>query len=264
MKKNNNLLIALIAIVFVCLVGVVSYSLLNNNKENNNKDNLDNNTEVEITSSEVKDSLDEKIKILEIDFEMDIYRYASIYKNENITNSEMSKKDKLFKVLSYLYFKTDNYKSPVTTDYNFGSMENYKDIMVQLDEKDVLKLYSNMYGEEVSGMSIEGGCPNFIYDKDNKKYYGSAECGGTTASSLDIYKYKYTSDKDNYYVYLSLGSGTLDKDGEPLCYIDYNRTLEVDCENIGQNNYQDYSQYKYTFTKDDNGDYAFSKLEKIK
>ena len=72
--KKNNLLIALIAIVFVCLVGVVSYSLLNNdNKENNNKDNLDNNTEVEITSSEVKDSLDEKIKILEIDFEMDIY-----------------------------------------------------------------------------------------------------------------------------------------------------------------------------------------------
>ena len=94
--KKNNLLIALIAIVFVCLVGVVSYSLLNNdNKENNNKDNLDNNTEVEITSSEVRDSLDEKIKILEIDFEMDIYRYASIYKNENITNSEMSKKDKL-------------------------------------------------------------------------------------------------------------------------------------------------------------------------
>ena len=62
--KKNNLLIALIAIVFVCLVGVVSYSLLNND----NKDNLDNNTEVEITSSEVRDSLDEKIKILEIDF----------------------------------------------------------------------------------------------------------------------------------------------------------------------------------------------------
>ena len=102
--KKNNLLIALIAIVFVCLVGVVSYSLLNND----NKDNLDNNTEVEITSSEVMDSLDEKIKILEIDFEMDIYRYARIYKNENITNSEMSKKDKLFKVLSYLYLKTDN------------------------------------------------------------------------------------------------------------------------------------------------------------
>ena len=40
--KKNNLLIALIAIVFVCLVGVVSYSLLNNdNKENNNKDNLE-------------------------------------------------------------------------------------------------------------------------------------------------------------------------------------------------------------------------------
>ena len=136
--------------------------------------------------------------------------------------------------------------------------------MVQLDEKDVLKLYSNMYGEEVSGMSIEGGCPNFIYDKYNKKYYGSAECGGTTASSLDIYKYIYTSDKDNYYVYLSLSSGTLDKDGEPLCYIDYNRTLEVDCEKIGQNNYQNFSQYKYTFTKDDNGDYVFSKLEKIK
>ena len=100
--------------------------------------------------------------------------------------------------------------------------------------------------------------------KYNKKYYGSAECGGTTAGSLDIYKYKYTSDKDNYYVYLSLSSGTLDKDGEPLCYIDYNRTLEVDCEKIGQNNYQNFSQYKYTFTKDDNGDYVFSKLEKIK
>ena len=84
--KKNNLLIALIAIVFVCLVGVVSYSLLNND----NKDNLDNNTEVEITSSEVRDSLDEKIKILEIDFEMDIYRYASIYKNENIFTSFIS------------------------------------------------------------------------------------------------------------------------------------------------------------------------------
>lgn len=262
--KENRVLSVLIVIVSILLLGVCGYIVYD--KVSNQK--LE---EEDITSYDIKKALDKKIDILEIDYDLDIYRYARIYENNSITNEELDETDKLFKILAKIYGEKDNYSAPITTDYDFGSMENYKDTMVQINQEEVEELYYSVFGTRNFTNKKVNGCPMFIYDQLNKKYYGSAQCGGTTTNFLSIYKYKYTYGDNSYYVYLSLGSAKVNENENGFsCYRDYEMTNSFECPSVSnhdivtEDNYEEFSQYKYTFVKNENGDYAFSKLERIK
>lgn len=268
-SKVLKVIVVILTMIAIFLGGYLTYNIVEMNSEKENtKEKV---KEVEVRSYDVREALDKKIDMLEIDQELDIYRYARIYENDFISNTLLDEDEKLFKILVTIYSSLDNYTAPVTTDYDFGSMENYKDIMVQIDQEKVEELYYSIFGTQKINHRQVNGCPMFIYDYKNKKYYGSAQCGGTTGSVLSIYRYKYTQEGNNYHVYLSLGSGKIsDDDGKSYCFRDYQMkeayedcTVDQSGSFVNENNYKNFSRYKYTFIKDNNGDYIFSKLERI-
>ena len=236
--------------------------------------------EKDVELASLRDDLTNKVKMLgRIWYDGDLklwpdaeergYREGDIY-IKNIESSQISNDIKLYNVLEGLYIEYYG-RSPVTTNYNFGSMEVYKDHMVQLDESLVETEYKKMYGNDsIVHKSFNNQCPMFIYDDVNNKYYGDAQCGGVTGVGILTYVNKVTTMDNDAYVYVSLGSWEVTETWpNNNIYTNYERTKlykdnVTNYENfINESNYKDFSEYKYTFVNED-GNYIFKSLERIK
>lgn len=280
-KKQNKGMIVIIVILVLALLGTTGYIVydkflkeeVNVSKENKNNSQYENvEKEKEVTDSLLKEGLSLKIAMLEkiSNTETEKYRSGYIYKKD-ISNSEINSDTKLYNVLQNLYHENEGL-IPVTTNYDFKELEPYKSVATQIDVSLVTERYNDLYGERVVDHKNLDGCPMFIYDAENSKYYGMAECGGTSSTYLKSYNNKYTQLKDDFYVYVSVASITYnDQEGNSTVYTDYemqNKYKDVtiaEVENIiNSSNYKDFSEYKYTFTKNKNGNYIFSSIERVK
>lgn len=229
-------------------------------------------TEEDVTLEALRNDLVNKVNILERISQRTGFELWPEEKNRYYSSGDIYIKDtditqipnelKLYTVLENLYYY-DLGKSYVTTNYDFGSMSMYKNIFTQLDVEKVEKEYKYLFGNTTISHKKFDGCPSFIYDSVNNKYYGSSECGGTSAGGIVTYVNKVTSTDDEAYVYVSLGSAV---DGK--FYTDFEMTKEytANVENglvINENNYKEFSEYKYTFVKE-KGNYIFNNIKKIK
>lgn len=282
MKENrqNKGMIITIVILVLALLGTTGYIVYDKflkeevdvSKEDKNNNQYEN-IEKEITDSLLKEGLAKKITMLEkiSNMETEKYRDGYIYKKD-ISNSEINSEVKLYNVLQNLYNENEGL-IPVTTNYDFKELEPYKSFATQIDVSLVTERYYDLYGEKIISHQNLNGCPTFIYDATNSKYYGMAECGGTSPTYLKSYNNKYTQLKDNFYVYVSLASITNnEQEDNSTVYTDYemqNKYKDVTIQEVENNlinssNYKDFSEYKYTFIKNENGNYIFSAIERVK
>lgn len=271
-KKNKGVIvvISILVVIVLTLGGYILYDKVLKKDEVREENPMEEKEEIEeeeeLFDNAIKEEISQKISILEsiqkIDTEQN--EIAPIYKKD-IKSSDMSNDIKLDSVLDNLYYQK-NGKSPVTTDYDLSMYGGEE--FVQLDLLEVENVYYNLYGDKkIEHKNIES-CPQYIYDSKNQKYYGAAACGGTTNLSIESYIYKYTTKSDKLYAYVSLAIVEADDQGT-IVYTDYERQNKYsnpinNLENIITiDNYKEFSQYQYTFTKNDDGTYYFDSIEKI-
>lgn len=280
-KKNksvNNVLIILIIVLSICLVVSVSYigyDKFSNDyvveNESDSKDEVDD-TEKENDSIALNKMMTGYVKMLERINVIGNYSTSSTFGQgviyaADFESSDIPYDEKLYVVLEQLYLDNmDN--SPVTTDYKFDN-DYLKESSTQIDVSEVEKLYTSLYGSsDFEHKSLSGKCPDFIYDSLNAKYYGLSGCGGVSPLSIETYVYSVTTKGNNVYAYVSFGARDM-ANITPVIYTDfamtkvYNGTVLDTLDIVNENNYNDFSQYRYVFTKNDGG-YSFSKIEKIK
>lgn len=272
-KKSPNVLVTILCIALIIAMffvgwfaGGKTYELENKIVENvsEKEDNKKEEKDIELVA--LRDDLIDKVGDLErlgLSSNNVVYMTGSIYSSD-ITSVDISDELKLYNVLQGLYGELVR-RSPVTTNYNFGSLEIYIDSMTQIDVSLVESEYKKLYGNTtINHKGFDSKCPMFIYDSVNKKYYGDAQCGGTSSAGVLPYVNRVTTMGNEAYVYVSLGTWQ-----ESNVYTDFERTKlyksnVIDHNNIvNESNYQDFSQYKYTFVNED-GNYIFKSLNKIK
>ena len=282
-KKNSDNIITLIIVSIAILTGIVIYIAYNNEfifgeKNETVEDRNDYETEENITSLSVQEELSQKINILElIDMNnvttKNSWYPADIYYIDKIKVSNLNKKESLYALLKY-YYNSQQF-SNLTTTYDFSGIysesDRWQDTFRQIDANYILEKYNELYGSSYSDSISEtfGICPMMIYDNENQKFYGYSECGGINLFSVISYINRYMQSDDAAYVYVSVGSTDYDSG---YIYKDYNSTQvyttlkESDTIDniITSENYQDFSEYKYTFKKNEDDSYSFKSIERIR
>lgn len=143
--------------------------------------------------------------------------------------------------------------------------------------------YKDLYGADLAhgqfnDPSIARYCPHYIYNEEYNFYYDISACGGQWPAARQYYKYNYTMDGNHAYVYVAAGMVDATSDNAIYCDVgspvDFKDNLEP-CGTaptdyfysktpfIDLSNYQDFAQYRFVFTKADDGTYYFSEVEKI-
>lgn len=276
-KKNNRLVSGLILLIIIILLvmfgiyGVYTQGLIfnNNSVEENNNINEIEDIEVEVTSTDEKTKLEEIINLFNNLSFSGATKNIEIYNNLNLTNEEK---------LQVVLIKLSDGFTDITVSkdkINISNMElvDFFDSMKskQISVNRIEKEYYDLFNEKLSSYQDIAGCPSFYYDDTNKVYYSYSACGGSGLIRNITYINKYTSKGDEVYVYMSAGyiEYTDEYYNEVNVYTDFNKTKlykteSVYNEHITQTNYVDFSEYKYTFSKREDGTYYFKSIEKTR
>lgn len=265
-KKSNNTMIigSVIVAVLLCAVGVLTFLLLG--KDNNEKTSKV--EEKDITTVALKEEYTGKIDTIELarlKGKLSISESNSIYTVDEVTI------DKLDNNTLYQSVFTRNLEKfePVM------NMEYEEEYDNQAEASPLFAEVKNIYGDIPAlkdGAEITG-CPTFMYDKKEDLIYSAERCGGGALPYTFFVIDKITESGDNRYVYIYVGSAesNLDSDLEmTILYSDANYTNKLhevnleDEEKYINDNYKKFTPYKYTFTKNSDGYYIFTKLEKVK
>lgn len=286
-KWKDTLILVLVIIVFILTALSLYFVLdkkndLSNNKENNQQENEKGNLEEGKDENNFeKNEFDEKqllMKNVEILTNIGKNGYklnqnhieegtiGDIYSNRFIENENINEEDKLLGLLFTYY----NYKE--------------SDFAENISAYEIERKYKELFNSDVTFKLA----PDDIEYKDFAKYslynrsghtcsYTSKNtfyCRPTNSSFLNdevlTYIYDYVKENNNYYVYVSVGRHISGLYEESKYYLDYNKKNEYILEDgekfeIGQNNYQKFSSYKYTFKlNDDKKSYRFISLESLK
>ena len=256
-QKQKGILISILVLLIILILGVITYIvydqglIFNNNEKIEIEENKNDIIEKDI------DNTDEKMILKDIVGNINtecVMEGVKLYDNLNLTD-----KEKLQITLNSIFYR--NYLKNIT--------------LVEITEDEVRSEYYNIFNEELKNNENIGGCPIFNYDVTNKKYNIVSGCGKGTPGPNQIRSYinKYTSKGNEYYVYINLGAtryNSSDEYGNMLIdvYTDkdatkFYKTQDNSIDYIDQTNCTDFSEYKYTFIKRENGTYYFKSIEKI-
>lgn len=157
----------------------------------------------------------------------------------------------------------------------------------QTSEEKVNEKSLSLFGKKIETPVEEvGGCPIYLYDVNQRKYYRpQIQCGGANGSQVKSYKSNFIEIGDEVNVYVSyafaIPTGAnrfiIYKDfeisSEELQYANPTYTKEyktgvtsdyVSNFKLDETNYQEFSEYKFTFKKDNNDNYYFVSVEQTK
>lgn len=275
--KNNKILYGII-IILIAIVCLISGFILGNSdlfkKENNEEENKI--IEKEITDTKEKEKL---VKIVNLFNRLSIDGFdqttIDIYNDLNLND---------FEKMRLVFTNLENKLTEITIPKDQITI-NDEDIMLQYIRKqitvsEVESEYYNLFNEKISNHQDNEGCPTYSYDSTNSVYYYSAECGGSRGASGPVsYINRYTYNEKEAYVYINLGyieyGEFIDGFTSYKIYKDLNKNnlyktennvdeILIDANIINASNYNDFSEYKYTFVKNDKGGYYFKSIEKTK
>jgi len=289
-KKSGSGFLAFIAflefliIIFLCLyiansLGYVKISFLDNLipakevKIEETPEEEKTSTEVEITDTAIKTEIQNKIYYLNY-LGINASNYKSSFYKSGLSINDLTSEEKELAILLGSFTSNTNVTS-VTDDNEFKSVFPDKDIGLKESTKSVSKdymntLYLNVFGEETPLNSYESNCPIFKYSEAYNKYYMIGKCEYNDSNEIvGAFIYKFTEEGDNMYAYMSVGlfdlsTFTLYKDYDKnQIYQQYSSLEEINNASINESNYESFSKYKITFTKNKDGLYPFNKIEKM-
>ena len=262
-KKKGNILTIVLALIIVALVAYIAVDKLNKveDKTENEKEQPVQ-EEKDITNKANKKSYGKLINMLEFSnlksgSPNDSIFVSDLYFKDEVKSEDLSDESKYYAILTY----SDE------LDWMVGSDE----VESTVDANQVISVIKNLYGGEVSKYTkTVGGCPVYKYNKKSDVYEKYVGCGFGPAPATISMVYKITEKDNNTYVYVSVGYEEYDAETDKNIYTDvykknkYTKAIKSDEDTINSSNYNDFSQYKYTFTKNSDGYTQFVKVEKLK
>ena len=260
-------------IILAVIIAIILFVLLNNEKkesdtgqtdkpeveekEENKKDEEKNETtneekELDINSDLVRGlynkyhtSQNILTSVDSLKFEKNIYDYGqTVFEVKNLKNISAS-------LANYIYKNNlSKFESKIKKDIN-GRYLEVEDIEPILKES----VY-DLFGDNLTfSKKLFDGCNEFSYFENGNKYRLDPQCGDTSALTAYYDIYKATEDNNYLYLYEYYRDGVPEQFSDVKCdEKDYKCMLS----NIGNN-----LKYKWTFNKDNNGNYHLLKIEKI-
>ena len=263
-KKKKNIILIVLFILFVILM------INSHNKNDNAQKDIINNQNIQITP-EIKNELTRKIKLLkysnycEISTTTSNYMYDCLYRKQKTKISDLSEQYKIYVLilsLDSLNKNKDNYIVGTITLDNMTFDKNTQFINLSTLQEE----YNNLYGKSdnfiPSTINTISKYPYVKYDKTKRIFYYQTNNKENEFNTTETIEYinKYESDKENIYVYVSVAFVSQNTNSTMGIYSDYLKskliqTIEISNYNknniINNNNYNKFSNYKYTFIKDD-------------
>lgn len=302
-KQSNKSLIIICTILIVIIIGLVGfigyYIGMTNQKPPQTNKQTNENIEVEETNINTIKSLSNKISQLfgynktelSLNKEYSLFNFKSGILKKNLTAEE--KQLIILSSIEWDEITGDAWKSSPkmkdTVEAMSGgdekTIDEYIKASKQISAEKVNKYSMELFGHELTNPKEEiGRCPVLYYDANQQIYYRpDPACGGASIESVQSYEYKFTTNKDEAYVYVSFAyiepsydNSTYNVYKDIKCSDElignctltnkYEVTLPTnkDYFTIDKTNYQDFSQYKFIFKKDQNNNYYFVKTEQIK
>ena len=241
-------------------------------------------TETDITDKELLNDLDEKLSVIFLtsDTDRSIKLGASIsgYLTSLFEQGGINEANKTYSIFSALDFGTpteDEKGSILTQYYGVNNVSQIPEtdqgalIINRRDGKEVSEKYKEIYGQElVRNQNFNLGTnPSYHYNTEYDIYYsilGMAGFGGPMGTTY-VYKDRYTTDNDHAYVYIYAGFIGVDNHLYSDWGIDSDLGTLTDDEvanyTINEENYKQFTEYKFIFDKSADDNYYFSKTEKI-
>ena len=239
----------------------------------------------EITDVNVKNDLSEKIDFI-TNFNLGqtisplyTFRSGADAALGNVFN-DFTSDVKIHVVLTYLNAKGQF--SPITDAHKSSSVisnfVNSGAVISEISGEIVNNKYREYFGGNIfnSGSQIGDSCFTYYYDSSiNTYFWVTPACGGASSESVLAYKNKFVTHDNLAYVYVNYGvvspinETTIDfvniyKDLAKTTVYQSNVASGVANNfRIDASNYLDFSEYKFTFAKDSNNNYYFTKLEKL-
>jgi len=289
-KKNTGLktIIIILLLVIIGLGGYIVFDKLvkgNDNEQLNPSEQQGEQIEVELTDETIKADVSKKIEYLTNE-SSEGWTTEYTFRNGTISDfgnvfSNLDDDLKLYIVLDYLLnenkfhnLSPENESDPIVSSYaqTFGN-----EYVKQITGKEVKDAYNSFFGTSNVDFKVLKSRNCFNYDYESTKdifYRKQPNCGGTSGTYIYSYKNKYSKKNDNVYVYVSYGSSGIPENNQTATifkdleknnvYREFVKLGEVQSFRINESNYADFSEYKYTFKKNNDGSYYFVSFEKTK
>ena len=280
MKKGINILAIVLIMISLLLFGYSAYLMIFKDNDIENSSVKEKNTEVLLEDENIKnDILTKFYAITGSGKDGKIGSYTFRYGSGVFGNvfGDFNNDLKLRVVLDYFYnnnlfenLREENYSDPTFANFTDG-------IFFYISEDTVVEQYRRFYGSEPTLKSInnpEIGCFGYTYSPEKKLFFKiRPTCGGETPSNVYSYVNRFVVDGDMIYLYVNYGISK-----EIGSYSDDKVTIYKDLDfkdvfksemsrkdangfRINESNCSDFSEYKFTFKKDNNNNYYFVSIE---
>ena len=257
------------------------------------EDNTKNYKEVELTDQNIINDLNKKLSYI---FNLDIPNNRSFYITGSMlcehiishlgNKGGISEDDKLYTILRRMPLSEISeeeiedavdmeFYNPGVSQYRYKTKEEIKENTVydgKIDGKEVAKKYKEIYGQElIRQYHSEGYLFSYVYSEKRDLYYHEDIPGGCAGFTVPyLYINRYTTDTNHRYVYISTGGYSTSEgnflndmvNGPETTVIDLG-DISLDDFTINEENYKQFTEYKFIFDKSADDNYYFSKTEKI-
>lgn len=233
--------------------------------------------EYNVDDQKTKHDLKELVRNLEgadfCDFrKQNDYKNGCIYQKDKIEYKELSFSYKLYSFLfNHLSFFTKK-EQKIKWNQNIYMTQSY--IKEENVKQEYQKIYGNKESFDLTKIDERNQDSAIIFDDNNHIFYLKKN-QSEKPNQIKSYCYRYTKTNHQYYVYVSVAFIQLIGKDEYTNYevyrekehIDLNTEgiyKELDYFTLNQENYKEYSKYRYVFEKDPTLGYKFVQIEKIK
>jgi len=271
---NRSVVIFLLTICVISLgLGIfANYRLIKINRDNNKqvekkkeeKKKKDNNVITKNEDNTKELIMDKQIVLNNYTSSQYLFKDSQIYEKDS-TNEELDSSKKLVAVLYTLSFDKRVFESINEELYPNIKLSGEGTTSV-IPAIKVKELYNDVFGEELdTSISLpETVAKNFSYNSEYDVYVEYGGFGGTCSNSTLTYDYDYKKEDNKYYVYTAVAYEyecpySIYKNPNKQDQYEY----DGDSFELNDKNYKDFNQYKITYV-DNNGNYVFEKIEKIK
>ena len=269
-QKDSKVIILLLLLIIIGLMCYIAYDKIISESKKENKQITerektqipkDTEEEIIISNQNIIDDLSYKVSVLNKSINnLYIGESRIIYEVEQLNDAQK---------LRFALMDTYTHKNVRLTSEEKEATK-YKGVSTgKINVKDVDNAYQKLFGTKISSYKdIESGTPEFEYNEKKQIYYVYGQFPDSYYTPL-MYINKMTENSKEAYVYVNVG--TYFSDGSSnlaIIYDDITTKTVIEQSKqtnykIDETNYKKFSEYKYTFVKDVNGNYYYSKIEKV-
>ena len=276
--NTNNIIIAILIFIIIILLFIIfsrgKCDKCETKKEDVKEEEKTTTKKEEGLSDETKEEIASKLATL---FSDGSYEYGNLIQNNDIENyvanifeDTLDDESKAILILRSLNSET------VELDWNNANFSDasLKETLQEADGKSVVydaeefkEKYYEVFGIEPTLTDYTKSCPSYYYESNENVYVEKNGCQNTATLNTYIYINDITENQGSIVVDAYVGAHRSSNTGE-YYYDDYEypkvKNNKTEQTTITDENKTSFTNYKFTFTKNSNGEYNFTSVEKVK